>query len=476
MKCLKCNSEITENQLNCPGCGTSLEELKNNNLLLEEDVKAESTLEEVVVLPEETKEEKRNTNNKISLVFLIVIILIILVSLGFGFFLLKSPKTVFNGVINKLYKNISSSIKEDVTSVSSQFAFNVNIKGNSEDQEILDILNNISLSGSANIDYNNKLLLLSIKSDYSNDNMIDANLQYQNGKAYVFLNEVFDKYLVIDGMEELDEYFDDVKITEDHKTVITCIKKAVIKSLKSDYFESSKTKIEINGKQKDVTKNSLKLTRDNMVKINKSILEELKNDNQFLDSYSKITNNEKEILKKQIEDKINDITEDNFDEDNGTINLYTEGLFNNNIVKYEIVIESDTENQSVSLIKNDNNNYVLSILDTNNEETIINVKVSKDNDYSVLELSMNYENQSITLSFKFNYQYNKEVKANDVSNNIKIEELTEEQIVDIMNKLSQNNGIQKLMQAFNEVKNKVDNSLETDFEYDDSQMEYDLDI
>ena len=306
--------------------------------------------------------------------------------------------------------------------------------------------------------------------------MIDANLQYQNGKAYVFLNEVFDKYLVIDGMEELDEYFDDVKITEDHKTVITCIKKAVIKSLKSDYFESSKTKIEINGKQKDVTKNSLKLTRDNMVKINKSILEELKNDNQFLDSDSKITNNEKEILKKQIEDKINDITEDNFDEDNGTINLYTEGLFNNNIVKYEIVIESDTENQSVSLIKNDNNNYVLSILDTNNEETIINVKVSKGNDYSVLELSMNYENQSITLSFKFNYQYNKEVKANDVSNNIKIEELTEEQIVDIMNKLSQNNGIQKLMQAFNEVKNKVDNSLETDFEYDDSQMEYDLDI
>lgn len=487
MKCLKCNSEIMENQTVCPGCGTTVDELRQNNLLLltqqdnsEESIEVldESTEVQPVVIPvsEENNEveiqevpqsiiqTEPSKKNKMPIMVGILVLVVLLAVVGFSYFVMKAPKSIFTRSINKLYKNTESELKENVKSLSTNFELKFNVDGEAETKEIASIINNITLSGNVDIDYINKLFMVTFNSKYDNDELLDAEVQYQKGSAYVLLNNVFDKYIVVNDMNEMDNYFEKAQITEDHKILITEIKKALINSLKSKFFEKTKTELEINGKKEKVTKNTLKLTRENMVEISKDLLETLKNDDKFLESYSKINDTDVATVKSDIQESIDGISGENFNEDNGEISLYTKGLFNE-LVELEIVIKDSDETQKMALTKTDNNNYVLRLVTTDNEEIILNIYATKENEIINLKLSTIVENQNISLEMKYGYDYNKEVNLKDVSNNVNINELTEEQMIEIMNKLSQNSGVQKIMQAINEIQNK----------FDDSQL-YDYDI
>ena len=276
MICLKCNSNIAENQLNCPGCGTSIEELKQNNLLMEEEEQANDDVIEVIdeqpeenaatvsepekeVINIETTEQNvtpiqaqsftadnKNKSNKLPLLLIILLVVALIGGLGLGYFISKSPKYIFTRSINKLYKNFSSNLKEDADTVTSNFSLKLNLDGTEDSKAIMNIINNISLEGKVSIDYLNKLILVTLNSTYDNDKLINADIQYQKGNAYVLLNDIFDKYIVVGDMNELDNYFEKMQINKDHKIVIAEVKKALIKSLKSEYFESEKTELEIN--------------------------------------------------------------------------------------------------------------------------------------------------------------------------------------------------------------------------------------
>ena len=238
MKCLKCNSNIAENQLNCPGCGTSIEELKQNNLLMEEEEQANDDVIEVIdeqpeenaatvsepekeVINIETTEQNvtpiqaqsftadnKNKSNKLPLLLIILLVVSLIGGLGLGYFISKSPKSIFTRSINKLYKNFSSNLKEDADTVTSNFSLKLNIDGTEDSKAIMNIINNISLDGKVSIDYLNKLILVTLNSTYDNDKLINADIQYQKGNAYVLLNDIFDKYITnfLEQSEKIRDY------------------------------------------------------------------------------------------------------------------------------------------------------------------------------------------------------------------------------------------------------------------------------
>lgn len=486
MKCLKCNSSITEDQLNCPGCGTSIEELKQNNLLLMEDENKEEAVEvsdnvqEVEKAPEQNVEVNsqeqtvsytKNTKSKTPLFVVVAVAAFLVIVLGVSYFVTKSPKSIFTRSINDLYKNIEVNLKENVKTLSTNFELKLNVDGNEENKELTDIVNNLSLKGNVNIDYINKLFLVSFNSTYANDKLLDAEVQYQNGNAYVLLNDVFDKYIAVDSEEGMDDYFETVQITEDHKILVTKVKKALTKSLKSKFFETSKVELEINGKKENVTKNTLKLTKENMAELTKGFLEALKNDDKFLKSYAKINNTDEATVKDSLESEIASIDGEDLTENAGEVSLYTKGLFNE-LVKIEMLVSEGSDSLELSLTKKDDNNYVAKLVTMDKEEFILNVNVTKEGNTLNLKLSTNVENQNILLDIKYGYEYDKEVTLKDVSDSVNINELTEEQATEIMNKLSQNVGVQKIIEAISKIENDYGN-IENDFDYDFDDDSYD---
>ena len=300
---------------------------------------------------------------------------------------------------------------------------------------------------------------------------MDAEVQYQKGNAYVLLNDVFDKYIAVDSVEGMDDYFETAQITEDHKVLVTEVKKALTKSLKSKFFETSKVELEINGKKENVTKNTLKLTKENMIELTKEFLEALKNDDKFLKSYAKINNTDEATVKDSLESEIASIDGEDLAENAGEINLYTKGLFNE-LVKIEMLVYEGSDSLEFSLTKKDNNNYVVRLLTTDKEEFILNVNVTKEGNTLNLKISTNVERQNILLDIKYGYEYDKEVTLKDVSDSVNINELTEEQATEIMNKLSQNAGVQKIIEAISKIENDY-GDIEDDFDYDYDDGSYD---
>lgn len=472
MKCLKCNCSITEGQLSCPSCGTSIEELKQNNLLLleeenkEEIVEVSEDIKENEVVPEqnvemniepaETINYTKNKKSKMSLFVIVAVVAFLIIILGVSYFVAKSPKSIFTHSVNNLYKNIELNLKGNVKTLSTNFELKLNVDGNEENKELTDIINNLSLKGNVNIDYINKLFLVSFDSTYANDNLLNVDVQYQKGTAYVLLNDVFDKYIVVDSVEGMDDYFETTQITEDHKILVTEVKKALTKSLKSKFFETSKVELEINGKKENVTKNTLKLTKENMIELTKEFLEALKNDDKFLKSYAKINNTDEATVKDSLESEITSIDGEDLAENAGEVSLYTKGLFNE-LVEIEMIVSEGSDSLELSLTKKDDNNYVVRLVTMNKEEFILNVNITKEEHTLNLKLSTNVENQNILLDIKYGYEYDKEVTLKDVSDSVNINELTEEQATEIMNKLSQNVGVQKIIEAISKIENNYAN-------------------
>ncbi len=488
MKCLKCNSSITENQLNCPGCGTSIEELKQNNLLLleeenkEENVEVSDDIKETEVVPEQNVEvnisepvqtvnHTKSKKSKMSLFVIVAVVAFLIIILGVSYFVAKSPKSIFTRSINDLYKNVEVNLKENVKTLSTNFELKLNVDGNEENKELTDIVNNLSLKGNVNIDYINKLFLVSFNSTYANDKLLDAEVQYQKGNAYVLLNDVFDKYIAVDSVEGMDDYFEAAQITEDHKVLVTEVKKALTKSLKSKFFETSKVELEINGKKENVTKNTLKLTKENMIELTKEFLEALKNDDKFLKSYAKINNTDETTVKNSLESEIASIDGEDLAENAGEVSLYTKGLFNE-LVEIEMIVSEGSDSLELSLTKKDDNNYVVRVVTTDKEEFILNVNVTKEGNTLNLKVSTNVENQNILLDIKYGYEYDKEITLKDVSDSVNINELTEEQAAEIMNKLSQNAGVQKIIEAISKIENDYED-IEADVDYDFDDDSYD---
>lgn len=486
MKCLKCNSSITENQLNCPGCGTSIEELKQNNLLLLEDENKEEIVKGFDDVKEaETKSEHidevnsqepiqtvdytKTTKSKTPLLIVVFVLVFLVLLLGVSYFVTKSPKSIFTHSINNLYKNVEKNLKENAKTLSTNFEVKLNVDGNEENKELTDIVNNISLKGNVNVDYINKLFLVNFSSTYDNDKLLDAEIQYQKGNAYILLNDVFDKYITVDSMNEIDNYFETVQITEDHKILVTEVKKALTNSLESKFFETSKVELEINGKKENVTKNTLKLTKENISELSKKFLETLKNDDKFLNSYAKINNTDEDAVKDSLEKAIDDINDEDLGQSTEEISLYTKGLFNK-LIKVEMLISEGNDSLELSLTKNDDNNYVAKLVTMDKEEYLLNINVQKEGNSLNLKLSTNVDNQSILLDIKYGYEYDKEVTLKDTSDSVNVNELTEEQATQIMNKLSQNAGVQKIIQAISKIESDY-GDIESDFDnssYDDT--------
>lgn len=394
----------------------------------------------------ETKKHKRN----MWMVPMILIIFLVII-LGFVFYISRSSKMIFNNLINKTYKQINSSMIIDVKNIKGSMSLQTEISTTDESlNEIFEILNNIYLAADYEIDYENEEAFIKLNTKYNNEKLVDADVFLEDSKGYVLLKDVYSKYLSTD-VDGFDEIFEEVEITDEHKIIVSEAKKALTKSLKSEYFTKEKVSIKINNENVSVVKNSLILNAEVVEKIKKDFLTYLKDNDKFIASLSDVTETDKDEILTSIEDELKTFDSEATYSNNTevTMSIYTSGLMNN-IVKMDLVVTSEGEKTTIEFTEESENNYSIVL---NSAGSTINgsIKLLENNDETTkVEVSLTEPTSGTTigLTIGMSVKYNTKLTNVDISNSVDVSTLTEEEANEIITKLLENKGIQNLMSAF----------------------------
>ena len=299
------------------------------------------------------------------------------------------------------------------------------------------------------------------------------------------INEVFETY----------DYVDDVKI------VIDELVNAVNNSLKDEYFTSERVKMNVNGSEATVNKVTLLLNYENTKVLAIDILSYLQASNQFVESYSKITESNKSDIINDLQEEINTIKNDT----NGNhsiikVILYTKG-FSNEFVGFEIITESENENVNFSVINDKKDTFTLlfeenykdsedvingsvEIVDNKYNFTITNeemvVKGSLVNEDNTFDIDVNYifEGNEIGLDLSYLVKHNEKVTIPSLTNSVKFEDITSEEAYNMLEKVLNNDGAEALATDILEINgydtsngiNVEDFFVSTDSNYNDDNI------
>lgn len=172
---------------------------------------------------------------------------------------------------------------------------------------------------------------------------------------------------------------------------------------------------------------------------------------EFLESYSKIQDISTEDTIKEIKDEI-----DELDDGTNTISLYL-SIFDNTFLMLELITE---ENRLV--ISKEDNQYEYKMY----ENSIIfcqgYLEISKiDNNYEIsFALDDIEEEVSIILNLDLSLVYDKDIEIMDIKNAINYNEITEKEENKIMNNLSKNKTIKTLLDDINSLVTETTNQGE----------------
>jgi len=391
-----------------------------------------------------------------------IIALVVIVSIVAAYFLVfGNPKYIFGKAIDKVLA--TDATKYDSIKVNTK----IKAKVNAEDytyQEAFEELEKITIEAGSQIDIPEKKEIINLGLDYDKEQVIDAQLYYEDGNVYTYLDGLFDEYIQIEmddaTKEEMDEIFDNVlseEQLESSQKAVKIFKNELKEQInKNGKFEKKKDKIEIDGKDKKVTKWTLTLTEKQLYKVVAGTFSNLAKNDKFLDCFEE----------KELKDSLKEAAElmEDADADSKNyikISIYTKGLLNE-IVAVDGVIYSDLEEMSmiVSVVKEDKGVYTYKLYEkmTGEKTDLINgkVEIEKDKDSKKeqsgkIKITGNvYELGSAELEIDYAIEYNKGIDKINVRDSVNIEDLSEEELNSIVEELMERPLIGDLFTSMNE--------------------------
>ena len=414
MHCKYCGYELKRGDSECPNCKHILE-------------------------MSEVSYTKKSNN----LVFIILIVLLLGI-IGGGYYYVSRPQVIFNLFLNKVYKEVNSEVP-NYKQVKTNLDLNVNVEMSDEYKDITDIINNFKISSMFNLDLENKKFAMGLSADYNNKLLASADMYYEKDKAYIDLNNLFNKLIEVDVDEENEE----INITEeDVKVVISSIFNATKKSV--EVAEYSNEKIELNGS--NVNKSTLIINENNKTVVLDAFVEYLISDNEFITVISKLS-------EMSIEDVITQISslkeEIHFDEE---IHF---SIYTNEFLKLEV---GTGEEVKILCTKINNKEFKMEMNDI--EGTKINATI-KDMGNNKINIIYNIQSEEIKLVVTMNisYVFNEKIQMPVTKEVVSMDELTDEDANSIMEKVMENEGIKDIIETITSLMPDDNYDEEYDGEY-----------
>ena len=299
-------------------------------------------------------------------------------------------------------ENSNAPVKQTVTGTTT---FNINpLLGNSSDGSdiIINNLNSSSFNYQYRLDTEAKKMYLDGSLVQNTAETLGINFYQNENISYIFLRNIFDKYIMINDNDIFTYLEENQKAIDD----INYIYDKVIESLGNN-ITSDDIKVSTENNEKKI---SLELDEKRLNEISNNITNDLKNDNRA-----------KEILGENIDNL--DTSNDSNDSDSKSYLAYNIYLNKNDIATYEFVLNDSENNYSIAYNKEENS---FSIKE-NDKETFKGVISTKDNTTTITLTSDNTNIGTITIS------------ENNISANIIFDEATNTSLTVNINSLTSEN-------------------------------------
>lgn len=376
------------------------------------------------------KSKKGKTVGFVVLALLFVIGFIV----GFKIYELSKPYNIYSSLINSALK---SSKFENHENYKVDFNFNVKAEDSELDDTTKEILNSMNYSGTNFISVKEKYMIANYTIKNDSNTLLDMNMYYKNGIAYLGLGELFDKLIEIPLDEENSKKVNDLFLninSSNIEVILREIKNAFEDAIKDEKIVKEKTTLDIDGKSVNVVNNKLVIDKSNEERISKKLSDYLKNSDDFLDNFSK----EFGVSKEDIISFLEDDTPTSEEDYKMVINLYTNGILNNFVSTKIEFIENDEKIVDFEFNKNG-----LKISDDMLEFTINEEEKDK---YSI-NLKYESDGMSVELSGTATMSYT-QMSTPFVSDAISLEELTEEDFVTFGENLSKNEAFINIIEKY----------------------------
>ena len=382
-------------------------------------------MDESFFTEKEIRKASRGNAAPIIIVILVIVALAVLAFFGGKYYLSSknSIKIFIDTSLNKLENNIAGS-----GTTSGDLTININGDTTSKEGKIFKILNNLDLNIIYDIDTKENITDVNIKTNYYSDELVDANIYIEDGNIYLYLNELYSKYIKYNYKK--DNSNSNKISNEDYKIIVSSIRTALNESLKEEYFTKSWTKV--NGKS--VNKVELLLDDKNIKIINENIINNLKNNNKFISSFRRITNKEETEVKKLLDNEVEKINNNKYLDTK--ISLYT------SITKF-VMLEVSNKNVQATINSNDKG-FVYKVADKENNNTYNGTFKIDIKDDNITYSNITKDDSSLEMNFSGTIKHNTKIEKKNVSNNILLEDITDREYKEILSKIFNNKAFKRI--------------------------------
>jgi len=405
MRCKSCGHKFKKNNKICPNCENIFKE--DNNYF------------------------KKNKFIPIILIFLLIGFI------SFGYFYINKPEVVFNFILKEAYKYANSDfdkyeqIKENVN-----LKFNIDTK---EHNEVNDLVKDFDINSSINMDFINNKMLFEMGIDYKDKSLLKMDMYLEDKVAYLDFNDLFNKIIKVteeDVKKEDKSNSLNLNISEeDIKKIFNSEFNALKESLKYADYKREKIKIDDNS----INKSTIIINNENISNIINEYTNYLLNSNDYIKVYSKIENiSEEEVIK-----EINKLKEDDTLKEEIYISIYTK-ILSNDFIKFEIKSKEITY---ISFEKISDKEYKMEINDNEGLNSISMIKDNGNNEYTVVSTSL-YEENLVTCTMNITFEYNEKIQMPITKKVISSNEITEEDINYIAEKIIEKESIKEIFKTF----------------------------
>lgn len=377
-------------------------------------------------------DETKKTNlksKKINIGILIIILVVIAGSIGVIFYKVLNNKNNFRLLIDDVFDYLEANITSN-DHLNGEVSFKINGTGSST--EVFQLLNKADFSISYDIDYGNKLANYNIKSNYDNDNLFDINFYISNNDFYFYLNNLYDKYIKYDNIDDVEKIFQNIK-KDDYKILISSIRNSLNKALKEEYFTTSKDVLE----GRKVVKTTLELTKENCQEIERNFIELLSKDEDFVNSYASLSGKDIQEIRNSLNEAYDNIDSKIYED--VRVILYTNRMqfVGLEVMKGEEELTIFSEGKD-SYRYNYNFEYSYSgkiTINKTEEAVITKISIENSTNGDVIELTVTNKDNAI-------------IEPLDTSNSINYDEISEEELRTIMDTFSTNKALNQFIEDF----------------------------
>ena len=371
-----------------------------------------------------------SSKNGLAVAIIGILVLLILGGLGIWYYTTNKADVMVNKIIDKVFDGVTFKNEENSEIT---YDLSLNIKSENLESEALDIINNTKIKGSIYINSKDKYTLINLGATYEDKELLSFDAYYNDNTIYLQEKSIYDKYVSINIPEELQTEINNMYTIngKDINIVKKGIKNALKNALKEETFIKEKVDTNINGKNTKANSLKLIINDENRKEILTKISKYLKDNDEFLDSMSNLTDSTSQEIFNSLESLTENYTNTYT---TTTVILYTTGI-TNELAKVDI--KSEQNEKEVSRVVCESDTCDIQIIN-DGEQMNMNILMNETSSTIKINGKMGEDDVSLTLNLKGNYNKKDAPKINE---SVNIDEISEEDMNTIMTNLGKKEEI-----------------------------------